>query len=135
MTLQALLGQRWPDQAALWAGLDTRRTMLNQPIPSEVFQGHAPFQAFREAAHSGRCYRPEWEAELLDLARIFAYLAHCRWFRRIRANGRLDLGAMTPISAPAFATRCSNCTSMPIKAASLGKQQAVRPPSHLHPRV
>ena len=25
MTLQALLGQRWSDQAALWAGLDARR--------------------------------------------------------------------------------------------------------------
>ena len=27
MTLQALLGQHWPDQAALWAGLDARRAM------------------------------------------------------------------------------------------------------------
>ena len=26
------------------------------------------------------------------LTRVFAYLATCRWFRRIRANGRLDLG-------------------------------------------
>jgi aminomethyltransferase len=29
---------------------------------------------------------------MLDLARVFGYLATCRWFRRIRANGRLDLG-------------------------------------------
>jgi hypothetical protein len=29
---------------------------------------------------------------MLDLARVFGYLANCRWFRRIRANGRLDLG-------------------------------------------
>jgi hypothetical protein len=92
MTLQALLGQRWSDQAALWAGLDARRTMLNQHIPSGVFQGQAPFQAYPEAVHSGRCSRPEWEAEVLDLARVFASLATCRWFRRIRANGRLDLG-------------------------------------------
>lgn len=27
MTLQALLGQCWPDQATLWAGLDARRAM------------------------------------------------------------------------------------------------------------
>jgi transposase InsO family protein len=92
ITLQALLGQRWSDQAALWAGLDARRTMLNQHIPSGVFQGQAPLQAYPEAVHSGRFYRPEWEAEMLDLARVFAYLATCRWFRRIRANGRLDLG-------------------------------------------
>lgn len=92
MTLQALLGQRWSDQAALWAGLDARRAMLNQHIPSSVFQGHAPLQAYPQAGHSGRFYRPEWEADMLDLARVFAYLATCRWFRRIRANGRLDLG-------------------------------------------
>jgi len=92
MTLQALLGQSWPDQTALWAGLDARRAMLNQHIPTGVFQGQAPLQAYPWAAHSGRSYRPEWEAEMLDLARVFAYLATCRWFRRIRANGRLDLG-------------------------------------------
>jgi hypothetical protein len=39
MTLQALLGQYWPGQAALWTGLDARRTMLNQYIPSAVLQG------------------------------------------------------------------------------------------------
>jgi transposase InsO family protein len=92
MTLQALLGQRWPDQTALWAGLDARRAMLNQHIPSRVLQGLAPLQAYPAAGHSGRSYWPEWEAEMLDLDRVFAYLARCRWFRRVRANGRMDLG-------------------------------------------
>lgn len=67
MTLQALLGQRWSDQTALWAGLDARRAMLNQHIPSTVFQGRPPLQAYPEAAHSGRFYRPEWEAQMLEL--------------------------------------------------------------------
>lgn len=92
MTLQALLGQHWPDQSTLWAGLDVRRAMLNEHIPSSVLQGLAPLQAYPEAAHSDRFYRPEWEAEMLDLDRVFEYLTHCRWFRRVRANGRLDLG-------------------------------------------
>lgn len=92
MTLQALLGQHWSDQSALWAGLDARRTMLNRHIPSAAFQGQAPLQAYPQALHSGRFYQPEWEEEMLDLPRVFAYLATCRWFRRIRANGRLDLG-------------------------------------------
>jgi hypothetical protein len=61
-------------------------------IPSSVLQGRAPLQAYPEASHSGRFYRPEWEADMLNLAGVFAYLAQCRWFRRIRANGRLDLG-------------------------------------------
>jgi len=92
MTLQALLGQRWPDQTALWAGVDARRAMLNQHIPTWVLQGRAPLQAYPEAVHSGRSYRPEWEVEMLDLDRVYGYLARCRWFRRVRANGRLDLG-------------------------------------------
>jgi hypothetical protein len=28
---------------------------------------------------------------MLDLDRVFEYLANCRWFRRVRANGRLDI--------------------------------------------
>ena len=92
MTLQALLGQHWPDQTVLWAGLDARRAMLNQHIPSRVLHGQAPLQAYPTAAHSGHSYRPEWEADMLDLERVFQYLANCRWFRRVRANGRLDIG-------------------------------------------
>jgi hypothetical protein len=69
--------------------------MLNQHIPSWVLQGQAPLQAYPQAAHSGRFYRPEWEAEMLDLDRVFGYLTNCRRFRRVRANGRLDLGDMT----------------------------------------
>jgi transposase InsO family protein len=118
MTLQALLGQHWPDQTALWAGLDARRAMLNERIPSCVLQGRAPLQAYPSASHSGRFFRPEWEAQMLDLARIFTYLANCRWFRRIRANGRLDLGGQDYY----LGTTRRN-------------QQAVRLPSPLHHRA
>lgn len=54
--------------------------------------GRAPLQVYPEAAHSGHFNRQEWEVEMLDLARVCAYLAKCCWFRRIRAKGRLDLG-------------------------------------------
>ena len=66
--------------------------MLNQHLPSWVLQGRAPLQAYPRASHSGRVSRPEWEVEMLNLARVFQYLARCRWFRRVRANGRLDIG-------------------------------------------
>src|SRR5215470_3727063 len=92
MTLQALLGQQWPDQTALWAGLDARRMMLNHHIPSQVLDGRAPLQAYPAAAHSGRSYRPEWEADLLDHNRVFQYLANCRWFRHVKSNGRFAIG-------------------------------------------
>jgi transposase InsO family protein len=92
MTLQALLGQYWPDQTALWAGLDARRMMLNEHIPCRALHGQAPLQAYPQASHSGRSYRPEWETEMLDVQRVFQYLAKCRWFRRVKSNGRIAIG-------------------------------------------
>jgi len=92
MTLQALLGQHWADPQRLWAGLDARREQLNQHIPSRTLGGQAPLQAYPEAAHSGRHYRPEWEADLLDLNRVYQYLATGRWFRRVKADSCLTLG-------------------------------------------
>jgi len=92
MTLQALLGQHWADPQRLWAGLDARRARLNQHIPSRMLGGQAPLQAYPEAAHSGRHYRPEWEADLLNLNRVYQYLATGRWFRRVKADSCLTLG-------------------------------------------
>jgi hypothetical protein len=57
-----------------------------------MLAGQAPLQAYPEAAHSGRYYRPEWEAELLDLNRVYRYLATGRWFRRVKADSCLTLG-------------------------------------------
>jgi hypothetical protein len=92
MTLQALLGQTWPDPMALWAGLDARRVRLNQHIPSRVLGGRAPLDAYPTAAHSGRSYRPEWEADMLEMQRVYQYLGTCRWFRRAYPNGVLAMG-------------------------------------------
>jgi transposase InsO family protein len=98
MTLQALLGQHWPDETALWAGLDARRAMLNRHIPSRVLYDQAPLQAYPAASHSGRSYRPEWEAEMLDPNRVFQYLGSCRWFRYIKSLGRVVIGELSVIS-------------------------------------
>ena len=135
MTLQALLGQRWSDQTALWAGLDARRVMLNEHIPSGVLQGRAPLLAYPQAVHSVAPNRPEWEADMLDLARFFASLAQCRFFGGHERTGGSILVVMTTIWGPLFTTRCLNCTSMPINLASLGNPQAMSSPSPLHPKV
>ena len=84
MKLQALLGQHWADPVQLWQGLDARRARLNHDIPSRVLGGQAPLQAYPNASHSGRHYRPEWEANLLDLNRVYQYLATYRWFRLVK---------------------------------------------------
>jgi hypothetical protein len=92
MTAQALLGQAYPSHSALWAALDERRDALNQHLPSRALSHQSPLEAYPQAIHSGRFYRPEWEEELLSLERVSAYLAQSRWFRSIRTNGCFELG-------------------------------------------
>src|SRR5256885_9587269 len=92
MTAQALLGQTYASHADLWAGLDERRAVLNQHLPSRALAHKAPLEAYPHARHSGRMYRPEWEEDLLSLERVWIYLRACRWFRRIRTNGFFCLG-------------------------------------------
>lgn len=81
MTSQALLGQRWPNQDRLWVELDQRRSVLNHYLPVRALHHQAPLEAFPEAVFSERSYRPEWEENLLDLERVYQYLARGRWFR------------------------------------------------------
>jgi transposase InsO family protein len=87
MTAQALLGQTYPSPAALWAGLDERRQVLNRHLPSRALAHQAPLEAYPHAIHSGRSYRPEWEEELLSLEKVCSYLAQGRWFRSVGSNG------------------------------------------------
>ncbi len=123
MTLQALLGQYWPDQTALWAGLDARRTMLNQHIPSRALQRQAPLQAYPQAAHSGHSYRLEWEAEMLDLNRVFQYLATCRWFRRVKSNERIAIGGYEYYLSTALRGRTIELIFDPVQGTFLGQPE------------
>jgi hypothetical protein len=59
MTAQALLGQAYPSHSALWAGLDERRDVLNRHLPSRLLSHKPPLEAYPQAMHSGRSYRPE----------------------------------------------------------------------------
>ena len=92
MTLQALQGQTWVNQTALWAGLDARRAVLNTQLPVQALGDQPPLQAYPGAVHSGRPYRPEWEEDLLNLERVWTYLAQGRWFRQGQRAGTFYLG-------------------------------------------
>ena len=92
ITAQAITGQNWPTQADLWHGLAQRRQFLNTRYPSRALHYQAPLQAFPQAAHSGRAYRPEWEADLLELPRLYTWLAQGRWFRTTNLHGEFWLG-------------------------------------------
>lgn len=89
---QAFAGQTFTDISALQHSLQARILFLNQEYPSRALDGQAPWQAWPQARHSGRPYTVETEAKLLDLQRIYDYLARGRWFRRVSSGGTFSLG-------------------------------------------
>ena len=90
---QAIAGQTFTDGDALQRRLTERRKFLNEDFPSRTLEHRSPMDAYPEAQHSGRPYRPEWEEAILDIQRIYDYLAQGRWFRRTSSQGQFSLGA------------------------------------------
>lgn len=90
---QAMAGQEFTSPLTLQPTLDRRLDFLNGRYPSRVLDGQPPLQAFPTAIHSGRGYRPEQEAEFLDLQRVYDYLAQNRWFRQVTVMGQFSLGS------------------------------------------
>jgi transposase len=90
---QAIAGQTFADGAALQASLSERLAFLNTRFPSRSLHGQAPLVAHPEAQTSGRPYRLEWEEAMLDMQRVYEYLAQARWFRRTSSPGQFSLGA------------------------------------------
>jgi hypothetical protein len=92
ITAQALTGQSLADGPAIQAALDDRLKFLAYRYPTRALDGQPPLVAYPEAVHSGRSYRPEWEADLLDMQRVYRYLAQGRWFRQVTPFGQFYLG-------------------------------------------
>jgi transposase len=90
---QAVAGQTFTSGDALQQRLTDRRGFLNHDFPSRTLKHRSPLQAYPEARHSGRPYHPEWEEAILDIQRIYDYLAQGRWFRRSSSQGQFSLGA------------------------------------------
>jgi transposase len=89
---QVLEGQQFADWSALYQALVARRQFLNERLPCERLGDLPPLVAYPQARTPRREYRPEWEAQALDLARIYSYLAPCRWFRLVSSIGTVTLG-------------------------------------------
>lgn len=100
---QCLQGQQYASWQALYLALRHRRDFLNRDLPCTSLDNQPPLQAFPEAAHSHRPYRPEAEAELMDLTRIYAYLQQGRWFRLASKDGTFSLGGQVYYVGTAWA--------------------------------
>jgi hypothetical protein len=89
---QVVQGHTFADWTALYSALEKRRSFLNHNLPCRTLGDRPPLVAHPEATHSGRHYHLGVEAELLDLDRVFRYLARGHWFRRISQSGTVSLG-------------------------------------------
>lgn len=92
VTNQAIRGQSFNDAAALQQSLTQRLDFLNNCFPSRSLAGQPPLVVWPQASHSDRPYRLEWERELLDMQRVYTYLAQGRWFRLTSTHGQFSLG-------------------------------------------
>jgi len=110
---QTLAGQEFQKPAALQPVIESRLDFLNTRYPTRALAGQPPLVAYPTAAHSGRPYRPEWEAELLDMERVFQYLAQHRWFRQVSAQGQFSLGDYRYGSGKAWANQTVEITFDP----------------------
>lgn len=89
---QVLEGQTFDTWEQLRLALAQRRDFMNEFLPCASLDGQAPLVAHPQARIPRRVYRPEWEEELIDLKRIYAYLAKARWFRKGSNVGAFSLG-------------------------------------------
>ncbi len=133
MSGQAVKGQRWGSQAALWYELDERRQVLNERLPCRSLNGQAPLAAYPDAASSPRLYRLEWEEEMLDLARVHALLATGRWFRLASSHGEFGLGTqhynVSRANARAMLEISFDPATLEFVIQLAGTQQSIRRPA------
>lgn len=89
---QVLQGQTFSHWQALWLTLQQRRDFLNERLPCSSLGDKPPLVAYPEARQPRRLYRPEYEAQSLNLSRVYAYLGQGRWFRKASNSGAVTLG-------------------------------------------
>ena len=89
---QVLEGQTFADWLTLYQALRQRRDFLNRHLPCASLQHQPILQAFPSATHSRRTYDPQYEEAMLDLQRVWDYLAEGQWFRLLSKDGTFSLG-------------------------------------------
>ena len=100
---QVIEGQTFPTWEALAVALDRRRDFLNRHLPCATTGDQPPLVAWPAAAQPRRPYRPDWEAALLDVTRVYQYLQAGRWFRRASNRGAIRLGDQRYVLGRAWA--------------------------------
>jgi hypothetical protein len=89
---QVLEGQVFATWEELRLALERRQTFLNEALPCASLGRKPPLVAYPETRIPRRLYRPEWEEDLMNRERVYAYLAQGKWFRKGSNVGAFCLG-------------------------------------------
>lgn len=89
---QALKRKKYPHWRALFDRINYRRKVLNENYPSRTLGKKAPLQLYPQAAHSKRPYSIKKEKQLLDMSKIYRFLAKGKWHRKVAQNKCVYLG-------------------------------------------
>ena len=89
---QAVKGKHFDTWSDLFKNMNKRRKRLNEKYPSRSLDRKAPLEAYPKAIHSGRIYSPKKEYILMDLNRIYDFLAEGKWYRIVSSGRTISLG-------------------------------------------
>ena len=81
------------DLVSFQHALDHERHLYNHQFPARASDCHGlpPLQAHPALRQPRRPYRPEWEALLFDLQRVYNFLATFTFVRKVNRNGQVTL--------------------------------------------
>lgn len=131
MMQQAVVGQTFTQAAELQTLLTDRLRFLNTDYPSRSLQGQPPLSVYPQAQQTQRPYRLEWEKEMLDLPRVYAYLAQGRWFRLTSSVGMFSLGHQRYNARSKFAKQTLEITLDPLTGEFICLPEKVTEPFRL----
>lgn len=91
---RVLRGRTFQTIAEIQATSDEELHWMNHKLPSRgrACDGQPPLQAYPEANTPRRPFSRERERELFSMQRVYDYLSHQFWWRRVSQNGQVSLG-------------------------------------------
>jgi len=87
-------GQTFQDYEDLQAASDVELEWINQRLPSQgrTCQGRPPLEAYPQAEQPRRAYAVDKELDLFTMNRVYQFLAHQHWWRKVSQVGQFSLG-------------------------------------------
>lgn len=92
ITNQVIKGNSFDSILSLHSYCDKRRKQLNEHLPCSTIGKMPPLKAFPKARYSNRPYSPLAEEQMIDLNRVYQFLAKGKWIRKAGKNKTMHLG-------------------------------------------